>query len=68
MNKTLYIKDSDGPIWDRARELATINGMGLSQLIIGLIKRYVALHKACPGCNTPVTGDWKHCPDCGRAL
>jgi hypothetical protein len=38
MNKTLYIRDEDGPIWDRARELA---GEKLSRVIVTALKRFV---------------------------
>lgn len=39
MNKTLYIRDEDGPTWDRARELA---GEKLSPVIVTALKQFVA--------------------------
>ena len=38
MNKTLYIRGEDGPLWDRARELA---GEKLSPVIVEALKEYV---------------------------
>jgi hypothetical protein len=43
MNKTLYIRDEDGPTWDRARELA---GEKLSPVIVAALKRFVADREA----------------------
>lgn len=43
MNKTLYIRDDDGPTWDRARELA---GEKLSPVIVAALKRFVADREA----------------------
>jgi hypothetical protein len=39
MNKTIYVKDDDAPIWERAREFA---GDKLSPVIISGLKAYVA--------------------------
>ena len=39
MNKTIYIRDEDLPIWERARELA---GDKLSPAIVAGLKRFVA--------------------------
>lgn len=39
MNKTLYLKDEDGPIWDKARELA---GDRLSPILVEALKRFIA--------------------------
>lgn len=52
MNKTIYIKDEDGPIWDRARELT--HGK-LSALIMGDLKAFVleAEKYACTTCGQP---------------
>lgn len=38
MNKTLYVKDEDGPIWDKARELT---GDRLSQFIMEKLRAFV---------------------------
>lgn len=38
MNKTLYVKDEDGPIWEKARELA---GDRLSPIVMEFLKQYV---------------------------
>ena len=38
MNKTIYIKDDDAPIWERAREFA---GDKLSPVIISGLKSYI---------------------------
>src|ERR1035438_325399 len=38
MNKTLYFKDEDGSVWEKARELA---GEKLSPIIMEFLKRYV---------------------------
>ena len=43
MNKTLYVKDSDAPIWEQAEKLA-VNGM--SSLVTMLLKSYVDQHPA----------------------
>jgi hypothetical protein len=43
MNKTLYIRDEDIPIWDRARELA---GDKLSPIIVTGLKRFIAEKEA----------------------
>jgi hypothetical protein len=42
-NKTLYVKDEDVAIWDKARDLA---GESLSQLIIGQLKTIVMEREA----------------------
>jgi hypothetical protein len=42
MNKTLYVKDEDGPIWDKARELT---GDKLSQFIIEKLRAFVWDHQ-----------------------
>lgn len=39
MNKTLYLKDEDGPVWDKARELA---GDKLSPVIVEGLKKFIA--------------------------
>jgi hypothetical protein len=39
MNKTLYVKDEDGPIWDKARELT---GDKLSQFIMDKLRAFVS--------------------------
>lgn len=39
MNKTIYLRDEDGPIWDRARELA---GEKLSPVIVEGLRRFIA--------------------------
>ena len=39
MNKTLYVKDGDGPLWDRARELT---GDKISQFILEKLRVFVA--------------------------
>lgn len=39
MNKTLYIRDEDAQVWDRARELA---GEKLSPIIVTGLKRFIA--------------------------
>ena len=43
MNKTLYIRDEDIEIWDRARELA---GDKLSPIIVAGLKRFIAEKEA----------------------
>ena len=43
MNKTLYIRDEDLPVWDRARELA---GDKLSPVIVEALKRFVVEKEA----------------------
>lgn len=43
MNKTLYIRDEDAPVWDRARELA---GDKLSPVIVDALKKFVAQKEA----------------------
>ena len=42
MNKTLYVKDDDGPVWDKARELT---GDKLSQFIMEKLRVFVAEHE-----------------------
>jgi hypothetical protein len=39
MNKTIYLRDEEGPIWERARELA---GDKLSPVIVAALKRFIA--------------------------
>jgi hypothetical protein len=39
MNKTVYIRDEDGPLWDRARELAAEK---LSPVILAALVKFVA--------------------------
>jgi hypothetical protein len=39
MNKTLYIRDEDAPLWDRARELSNDK---LSPVIVAALKQFVA--------------------------
>ena len=38
MNKTIYLRDEEGPIWERARELA---GDKLSPVIVAALKRFI---------------------------
>ncbi|WP_321472157.1 hypothetical protein [uncultured Paludibaculum sp.] len=38
MNKTIYLRDEEGPIWDRARELA---GDKLSPVVVNALKRFI---------------------------
>ena len=45
MNKTIYIRDEDVGIWDRARELS---GDKLSPVIVAALKRFVAEREAQP--------------------
>ncbi|MGO9228630.1 MAG: hypothetical protein ACLQKA_05375 [Bryobacteraceae bacterium] len=42
MNKTIYIRDKDEPIWERARELA--GAEGISSIVVESLKKFVA-HK-----------------------
>jgi hypothetical protein len=46
MNKTIYIRDEDMPVWDKARELA---GDKLAPVIVSGLKRFVAEKEAEPG-------------------
>jgi hypothetical protein len=39
MNKTIYLKDDEGPIWERARELASDK---LSPVIVAALKDFIA--------------------------
>ncbi len=43
MNKTLYIRDEDAPVWERARELS---GEKLSPVIVDALKKYIAQKEA----------------------
>ena len=43
MNKTLYIRDEDAPVWDRARELA---GDKLSPVIVSALKQFIQQKEA----------------------
>ena len=43
MNKTLYLRDEDGPIWDRARELSNDK---LSPVVVAALKNFVAEKEA----------------------
>ncbi len=45
MNKTIYLRDEEGPIWERARELA---GDRLSPVIVSALKRFIAEEEAKP--------------------
>jgi len=42
-NKTLYIRDEDMPIWERAEQAAKQARQSLSQLVIGALQRYLPL-------------------------
>ena len=42
MNKTVYVKDEDGPIWDKARELS---GDKLSSFIMDTLRAFVSEHE-----------------------
>jgi hypothetical protein len=44
MNKTVYIRDEDEPIWERARELTGAKGM--SSIIVQGLKRFIADREA----------------------
>ena len=43
MNKTVYLRDDEGPIWERARELASDK---LSPVIVAGLKRFLAEKEA----------------------
>jgi len=43
MNKTIYVRDEDTPVWDRAKELA---GEKLAPVIIDGLKKYIAQKEA----------------------
>lgn len=43
MNKTIYLRDDEVPVWERARE---ISGDKLSPVIVANLKQYVAAHEA----------------------
>jgi hypothetical protein len=43
MNKTIYLKDDEGPIWERARELADDK---LSPVIVEALKQFIAQKEA----------------------
>src|ERR1035437_3123856 len=43
MNKTIYLRDEEGPIWERARELA---GDKLSPVIVAALKRFIVEKEA----------------------
>ena len=43
MNKTIYIRDEDAGIWERARELA---GEKLSPVIVAALKQFIAQQEA----------------------
>lgn len=45
MNKTIYLRDEEAPIWERARELA---GDKLSPVIVAALKHFIAQKEAEP--------------------
>jgi len=45
MNKTIYLRDEEGPVWERARELA---GDKLSPVIVSALKQFIAAKEAEP--------------------
>jgi hypothetical protein len=45
MNKTVYLRDEEVPIWEKARELS---GDKLSPIIVGALKRFVAEEEGRP--------------------
>ena len=45
MNKTIYLKDEEAPVWERARELA---GDKLSPVIVTALKQFIAAKEAEP--------------------
>lgn len=55
MNKTIYLKNEDGPIWDRARELSRGK---LSVIVMEAVKKYVAKTEAkiCKTCGYTTRG------------
>ena len=44
MNKTIYIRDEDEPVWDRAKELA--GAKGISTIIVASLKKYIQQKEA----------------------
>ncbi len=40
-NKTLYIRDEDAPIWERAEQAAGVSRQSLSQLVATALRRYL---------------------------
>lgn len=52
MNKTIYIKNDQASIWNRARELADNN---ISAVIIEALKKFIADKEAaaCKECGRP---------------
>lgn len=46
VNKTLYVRDEDAPIWDKARELV---GDKLSTFVMNHLKQFVASKEAATG-------------------
>jgi hypothetical protein len=43
MNKTIYLRDDEAPIWERARELASDK---LSPVIVAALKKFIAVKEA----------------------
>jgi hypothetical protein len=43
VNKTLYLRDEDGPLWDRARELSNDK---LSPVVVSALKSFIAEKEA----------------------
>src|SRR5712692_5114195 len=44
MNRTLYIRDEDAPVWDRAREL--VGAKGISPVVVDGLRTYIAKKEA----------------------
>ena len=40
-NKTLYVRDEDGPVWDRAEYVAELNRQSVSQLVAAALRSYL---------------------------
>lgn len=66
MNKTLYLRKRDIPIWDEAQHLAKLVGLELSHVIVNGLKRFNASVAMCSGCQQPLVLLHKYCPNCGK--
>jgi hypothetical protein len=40
-NKTLYTRDEDGPVWERAEQAAAATGQSVSQLVTAALRYYI---------------------------
>lgn len=54
-NKTLYIREDDVPIWERAEQAAKTTSQSVSQLVTSALQHYLPSVQAPAGAMEPIT-------------